>query len=229
MIDRVRTLRYVRRAAILVAAAFGLAGCLDMNYDLTLHNDGSGVMRAKVVWSKEFTDFVKSSRKGKGSVVFKDKGPGAKTREHMDHGRLVEENEQPFANLAELPIDNSKIEVTKLGWSVFTGEKSRVHVFLPQQSTDGKRKPSEKLSKKELRDVEKIFGGHAFNMSMHLPCRITSADPLRLQGTTVMPVVKDSYVRWEVPMTALFLPSRGLDFNVICVSRKGIKPGATRN
>ncbi len=235
MIDRLRAGRRLAFGVIFAASAFILSGCFDVQYDVTLHNDGSGTISTKIVYDKEMSAYA--SQKGNTpqteSKILRNGKPVPRTSKMRD-GLLIEEQIVDFARLSDLTLPGNGVEVADLGRSILGVDTSRVHVnFGKPQSGSASKRDEESPGAKKM--IAQIMDGHYLTVTMHLPCTVEKANTLSMMGTTITPVVEKSWlhgstVKWQIPMALVFTSSNkdAPQFDVVCWSWMGIPAGKSK-
>jgi hypothetical protein len=235
MIDRLRAGRRLASGAVFAASAFILGGCFDVQYDVTLHNDGSGTISTKIVYDKEMSAYA--SQKGNTpqseSDVLRNGKPVPRVSKMRD-GRLTEEQIVDFVRLSDLTMPGNAVEVTDLGRSILGVDRSRVQVNFgkPQNRTAAKHDEESPEAKKMIAE---IMNGHYLTVTLHLPCNVENANTLKMAGTVIVPDVEKSMfhgstVKWQIPMATVFTSSNkdAPRFDVVCWSWMGIPAGKSK-
>jgi hypothetical protein len=213
------------RLALIVAAAFALTGCFDLELTLNLNSDGSGTLASRAILSKQIVDLGARTRPPESRLL----GEGRVRRKtEIRNGQLVQEEFTEFDNLQELRgIEGGSIEVTARGSTFWGAERSRVRWILRTSKHQSEAPPP------DPRMIEPMVRGHILIVEMNVPCTVTTARDVTLNTTTVPAyisrnVLAGSKVRWVVPLAALMAtPNDKIVFDLECWSFAGIKPGKT--
>jgi hypothetical protein len=222
------------RVFVSVVAALLLSGCFDGHYDIGLKNDGSGTVAVDLVLDTDLSRDVLKEGKGKFQQADQSQlGKNAHSSQRVENGSLIISQRLNFKSLSEITGGNVDIEVSSLGRSTFGVARSRIRFATS-------RNPGEK-GQKQADDVgdqliDQMFKGHEMRVTMHLPCQVESAEPLRRDGAVYAPTVNKNWfggatVEWRVPMPVMIkMDSHGgpHDFVATCWSFAGIKPGRSR-
>lgn len=229
----------LRRAAhmpVLLVMAFSLAGCFDIQFDVTLHSDGSGNIRTTAEMSKELSGLMQMDKDKKGKTKDRDLSILAKNNKNVavetsvKGGRVTAIERKAFKSLSDLSLGETRLEVVDLGRSFPGVDRTRVR-WLSSADFKGMSKDNP-----EARDpmILNFFKGYAYALTLRLPCNVTNANEMKLGTVTVKPEIakrwnNESTVKWTVPMDALLAAESGPPvFEVECWSWAGIKPGKTK-
>jgi len=227
--------RRVAAAAALAASAFVLGGCFDVQYDITLKNDGGGTIATRVIFSKEMSQMAgKGEVKRTSSAILKN-GKAVTETSRIEDGRLIEEQTIDFQHLSDVTLPNGSIEVVDAGRSLLGVDTSHIRLTFAKKGGGPGAKPLENNAETR-KIVAEIFAGHFFTVAMHVPCTVESASSFVQGGTTVAPMIDKSFihgstVHWQIPMAALAdtTGAHHADLEVTCWSWMGIPAGKTKS
>lgn len=212
--------------AVVFASAVLLAGCFDLQFDLTLHNDGSGTMVAKTTLNKEMSAMAaKDKDKPSGSLLAKNNKNVRQTAKN-ENGIVSMEETVEFKRLSDIALEGDGLEVTDLGRSIFGVDRTRIRWDLGADKKDKDREGGDMAAQ--------VFAGHYLTVNMQLPCNVETAAALSLDGKQIVPVVKKSLlngstVQWRIPLEQLFAGGSNAQIDVTCWSWYGIPAGKTRH
>jgi hypothetical protein len=234
MIDSLCIGRRLASGAVFAAAAFVLCGCFDVQYDVTLRNDGSGSVVTKIAYDKETSGYMtqNGAKPQTESKVLRNGKPVPKTSKMQD-GRLTETQTVDFKRLSELTMPGTGIEVIDMGRSFLGADTSRVRMNFGKRGADPKKPGGESPATNKM--IAEIMNGHYLTVTLHLPCNVETANNLSIAGTKVAPTVEKSMfhgstVAWKIPMAAVFNSSNNEapKFDVVCWSWYGIPAGKSK-
>lgn len=236
MNNRTSADRRLLTGAAIAAWAFVLGGCLDVQYDVSLRNDGGGTLSTTIVYDKEMSDFAqKNGTKPQSESTLLLNGKPVLRTSKMQNGHLVEQQRVEFARLADLTTPDARIEVTDLGRTFFGMDTSRIHVGFGKapNGANGKQDEESATAKQMMAEIMK---GHFLTVKLHLPCAVSTASTLTMVGEKIAPTVDSGWlhgstVTWEIPLRLVFTSSNkeAPQFEVVCRSWMGIPAGKTRS
>lgn len=223
------------RVFVSAIAALLLSGCFDGHYDIGLKNDGSGTVAIDLILDKDLSHDILKEGKGKFKQADQSQlGKNAHSSQRVENGSLIISQSLAFKSLSEITGGNVDIEVANLGRSTFGVAHSRIR-FATSRSPGAK---GQKQAPGDVGDqlIDQMFKGHEMRVTMHLPCQVESAEPLRRDGAVYAPTVHKSWfggstVEWRVPMPVMIkMDSHGGPhaFVTTCWSFAGITPGRNR-
>jgi hypothetical protein len=217
--------------AAIAAAAFLLAGCFDVTFDIDLHNDGGGKVTVTTVLSKEMTAMAnQGGKKGPNAMFLAKHNKTAQVTSETRDGRLAVSEAMTFKKLSDLEFGDAALEVTNLGRSFFGVNHTRIR-WISQEEKKGKQSKYSPFTNA----VASPFKGFFFTLRMHVPCNVSKASKFMVNGELLRPRVfgnwlSGSVVEWKIPLDQMIGTEESTPrvFEVECWSWYGVKAGKTR-
>lgn len=218
------------RIAVLAATSLLLAGCFDLKIGVDLKSDGSGTLTNEVIFSKEMTDTLKQTG---GKMPQPKMNEGGRQTSAIRGGQMVQTNVVTFTSVSGLKMSGQGLEVRDLGRTWFGAHRSEIVLGGSNQS--GSKPSSSDRNNPFYKAMMAQFEGHFVSVTMHVPCNVSRADPIRVGNKSVAPSIESSWSSGATVRRKLSLLDMMSDhgpgdarFSLECWSWNGIVPGKSK-
>src|SRR6185312_14669563 len=174
-------MRIVRFALVAVTAC-ALAGCFDLDQNLSVNRDGSGRYTFAVTLDGAMADAMKN---GKGDDKSNPLAPNKATVATVSHdGKVTKTATVDFKALSEITLKNERMSLKVLDAGLFGITPKRVrfrHSFAvgdaKAERSGGTSKSDDQMSQQLLAG---LFGNHEYSFTLTVPGSIERVAPLRI-------------------------------------------------
>ena len=170
------------RGALLTFLAFLLGGCFDMEYQLSLRNDGGGAMRMQIVTDPALA----------GAFEGNSFAPGWTVRNFVREGRFFHEESQGFASVSALALKDESVRLQ------MSGLGAARQGALEHQVRLGPADPG----------AAALLTGRTLTYRIQLPGPVTTVEPVFIGGIEIEPVRQPAGATWRIPLP-MFLRAGG--------------------
>ncbi len=184
-----RTIWRMGRLVLAGALALLVAGCFDLEHEVTIEGDGSGSVRLALI-----TDPVLAESADFESILTAE-DQNSEIREYTEDGRFIHEETVRFDTLDGLSLRDEKMQVTSSPRALFG--------IGPNQARFERTLSLGPQSDDDLRILERIFLDNTYTFSVTLPGWITGAEPVMVSGTEIAPERQGATTTWTIPMADL--------------------------
>ena len=175
----------VKLAAIL--ACLALAGCFDLEQDLTVKGSGAGDFQVILRIDPAFKDALQNE-----TILGAQKAPVEVTRSVKD-GQYVQKERVTFNSLAELKLPNETLSIVSNGAELFG--------VGPKDLTLTRKVENSGADTSSAGMMRTVFADRTYTFKVTLPGWIGKAYPLQIGDEQVSPQVNGSTVSWQIPMS----------------------------
>lgn len=199
---------------LLLALIAGLPGCFDYEVELTLKEEGNGVMEVRLDLPAHL---AQDDQVHLDTIVF----PVPQIRHDVHDGRLTFAERLEFDWLDVVAARRVRFQVEQIGTGVLglTDYTYRVTAWLESLEGDlpdrsvrpgnelevGKTQagPSDPAAAKAARLLAGGLKGHYVSLTMNLPGEVIKSWPLVVATAKVQPEITKGWIRWRVPLDVL--------------------------
>jgi hypothetical protein len=164
----------------------GLAGCFDIEQDLTVEGSGAGALEVTLRIDPTFKGALENE-----TILGDQVAPVVVKREVKD-GQYVQDERVTFNAISDLKLPNGTLSIVNNG-STFLG-------IGPQRLTLTRTIENSAAGPNSYAVMRNVFSDRTFTIKISVPGWIARAYPMTVAGQTVSPQVGGSTVTWQVPM-----------------------------
>ncbi|HXZ67507.1 MAG TPA: hypothetical protein VEH07_02860 [Alphaproteobacteria bacterium] len=168
-------------------ACFALAGCFDLEQDLTVKGSGAGDFQVTLRIDPAFKDALQNE-----TILGAQKAPVEVTRT-VKEGQFVQKERVTFNSLSELRLPNETLSIVSNGAEFFG--------VGPKDLTLTRKVENAGADASSAGIMRTVFADRTYTFKVSLPGWIGKAYPLQIGDEQVSPQVNGSTVSWQIPMS----------------------------
>ena len=168
-------------------ASFTLAGCFDLEQDLTVKGSGAGSFVVTLRMDPTFKDALQNE-----TMLGAQKAPVEVTRAVKD-GQYVQTERVTFNSLSELELPNETLSIVSNGAELFG--------VGPKDLTLTRKIENAGADSNSSGMMRTVFADRTYTFKASLPGWIGKAYPLTIGDEQIAPQVNGSTVSWQIPMS----------------------------
>ena len=177
------------RAGAAGLAVLLVAGCFDLEHDVTIKGDGSGSVRVALI-----TDPVLGKDTDFESILESD-DRDSEIREYSEDGKFIHEEIIRFDSLEDLTLQDEEMRVSaapRMFWGLGPNQaRFERTLYVDAKNSD------------EFRIMERVFLDHTYSFSVTLPGFVTGAAAVTANGKTIEPERSGATTTWVIPLADL--------------------------
>jgi hypothetical protein len=199
---------------IMLGLMICLPGCFDYEVELTLKEEGNGVMEIRLDLPAHL---AQGSQFDLDTIIF----PVPQRRRDVHKGRLTVAERLDFKWLDVVAARRVRFQVEQIGTGVLGLSDYTYRVTAWLESLEGdlpdrsvrpgtefevakpKAGPSDPAAAKAARLLAGGLRGHYVSLTMNLPGEVIKAWPIAVATVAVKPEITKGWIRWQVPLDVL--------------------------
>ncbi len=167
-------------------ACLTLAGCFDLEQDLTIKGSGAGAFQVTLRIDPAFKDALQNE-----TILGAQKAPVEVTRT-VKNGQYVQKERVTFNSLSELRLPNETLSIVSNGAELFG--------VGPKDLTLTRTVENAGANSSSATMMRTVFADRTYTFKVSLPGWIGKAYPLVIGDEQIAPQVNGSTVTWQIPM-----------------------------